>query len=157
MGFRTLVQALRAAEPANEATRPQVEALHRILDMPALMASFRGTYEQAGPYRPVIRARFERFAKSVGTSVLQAEGDALRPLIAHVVECLRLHAHHAHPDCRRWAQVCAELHADPKALALLCVLAEAHHELHDLVRGVVSFTVSECNRLGAPVRPYTGA
>ena len=80
----------------------------------------------------------------------------MSPLIAHVVERVRVHAHHAHAECRRWAHIAAELHADPDALRFLSLLADAHPELHALVRSGLSWTVSECNRLGAPVMPYTG-
>lgn len=148
MGFRSIVQALRQTTAGDAET---IATLHRILDMPALMATLHATYNAAGAFKPVLRKRSEALSMMLDASETKKE---VSPLLRHAVTCIRLHVHARDADCRRWACICADLAADPPALDLLCTLADTHTELHSVIRTAVLWTLSECNRRGATVMPY---
>lgn len=159
MGFRTLLQKIQAIEPATEATRAQIATLRRLLGMPALMVSLRANYEALGVVRPLAKARVLEYAALVGARVLRTPETVdrpLAPLIRHLVRCFAQHVHHGNPEVRRYGQICTDLCEDEEALALLCCFADGAEDarLRDAVRAVLTWTMSECSRLGAPIMPF---
>ena len=121
----------------------------------------------AGAYQPFLKKRVHEIAAAVAdggalAAAARQEGvreeeaarqDTMRPRIEHVVRQLSMHCHAAHPDCRRWARICAELQADNEALELLCDAAEHSADVHGLLRTTLAWVLTECNRHGAPVLP----
>ena len=67
---------------------------------------------------------------------------------------MELHASHRDAMVQRWALVCQELGQHPDVVQMLADVASGDEKVADVVRAGLQWTLSECNRLGAPVRPF---
>ena len=145
MGFDTLYREVSAVPTAPE-------ALRRLLQMPALISALRTNYEQAGMYKPVLKARIRAIIKRLqhDGALSNGEESQIHALAVELGNRLGLYEHAADVEVKRWARIGAELRADPDALVLLCSLCDA--KLVPFVQSVLSWIVSECNRRGCPMR-----
>lgn len=155
MGFDTLYNLLLSLQTSNELCSSQVDTAKRIAaNMPAFMASLRGTYDAAGIQQAFMNKHVKILMKKLATyPYREGPKTPMRPLIHHVVDKVCLHVHHSDATCRKWASICAELKQDKDALELLCVLSDEHDEFHNVIRVSLSYVVSECNRVGAHTMP----
>lgn len=143
MGFDKLYRELSAVQQHSP-------PLEKLLAMPALMTTLRNNYDSAGCYKPFIKARLRKIAKRVG--YVHEDGDeSLRVAMDQLTQRLVLYQHATDPDVKRWAQISAELRADPSVLAFLSDACDA--KLAQMLRPTFAWIVSECNRRGCPVRP----
>jgi hypothetical protein len=159
--FERLYRHALAVEPTCDAARPNVEALRRMLAVPAMAEVLRVNYEAAGVHshalREQVRIVLRHLAEGPRPDASPPRGRAPRvgPMLRHVVARLALHVHAPHPDCRRWALACAALHGDERALDVVCDVADrCEPRVRELVVSAVDWMVSECNRRGSPVLPY---
>ena len=164
--FNELLRTLMDLTPTQPDATDQVTAAKRLAEMPAFMASVRSTYEATSTVgKSILRKRarsiLEQLRTTTPTTVKADPRRSVGPFVRHVVTYVRLHEHHSQPDIQKWAQVCNELHGDPAALEVLCRFVDQEvdmdAELYKLLHGVLTWLVSECNRLGAPVRPFCEA
>lgn len=144
MGFDTLYRELNAVGTAPD-------ALRRLLQMPALVSALRTNYEQAGMYKPVLKARIRAIIKRLqqGEALSDGGSSQIHARATELGSRLALYEHAADVEVKRWARIGAELRADPEALVLLCSLCDA--KLVPFVQSVLSWIVSECNRRDCPM------
>jgi hypothetical protein len=161
MGFDELhreMLGLSAAEggTTSAALRTQVDVVTRLARMPAFMLSVRLSYEAApAAVKPVLKRRLKALLGRLAHEVLRSPDDGLYDVVREVVHKVRLHEGHSHPDVRRWAETCAAV-ADDESVRVMAAVADSYPELRDLTRATLSYLVSECNRLGAPVLALRG-
>ena len=142
MGFNTLFLEISAVENA---------VVRRLLKKSALVSTMHHNYDTAGPmYRPFIKARIRDGVQKLKRGDL-VEGDAqIHTLVQELVNRLVLYQHAPDVEVKRWAHIAVELRDDPEACALLCSFCDDRIAI--LVKSVLSWMVSECNRRGCQVR-----